>query len=340
MLRLLGKNTALQIIFILAVTTLLWLPSLSHPQPMESPTSFAPLYNLLYSLSPSPLLSVLLAILLILSGGICLNLMLVNASLVPQNSLLPTLFYLLFMSASASTLSPTLIVGVLSIAVLRRLLLHSTLLTIPSDKIFAATALIGLCSLFYLPSLALLLSYLLVVISYRLYSWRDWAVLLLGLLAPYLLLCIVLYLDNTLSISISNLNLHFSISNFDFQFSISNFANAFLLLLFLLALLLLSRRLPEKTTLWQKNASTVLLLSVAALAQLPFSRLFPANLQPFAIPFALSATHLFSPDNRHRQPRRNRLAKKSHLPNFNFLSSFFNFKDLLFLTLIAAAALC
>jgi hypothetical protein len=336
MLKLLEKNTALQIIVILAVTTLLWLPSLSHPQPMEPPPSFAPLYDLLYNLSPSPLLSVILAILLILAGGTCLNIILVNASLVPQNTLLPTLLYTLFMSATATTLSSSLLVGVLAIAVVRMLLLHTTLLTIPSNKIFAATALIGICSLLYLPSLTLLLTYLLVVVSYRLYNWRDWMVLLLGLLAPYLLLLIVFYLNNTLSIS--NINLQIQLSAFNFQPSTPNFANALLLLLFLLALFLLARRLPEKTTLWQKNATTVLLLTVAALAQLPFSSFFPANLQPFAIPFALSATHLLLPDNRHRHPYRRQ--RKKHFPNFNFQFSIFNFKDLLLLTLITAAVLC
>jgi hypothetical protein len=270
MLKLFEKSTGFQVVVILVVTILLWMHALAHPQPMTPPDTFAPLYGLLYSLSLSPFLSVLIAMLLVIAGGILLNLMLSNAGLVSQNSLLPTLFYILFMSATADTLTPTLIVGVLAIAFVSMLLLHSTLLTIPSDKIFGATALIGICSLIYLPSLTLLIAYLLVAVSYRLYSWRDWMVLLLGLLAPYLLLWIILFLKRHPSPESFPGNCgHLSPSQFSIlnsQFSLSLAANIVLLLVFLVSLFTLWRRFGEKTTLWQKNATAVVMPTVAALA--------------------------------------------------------------------------
>ena len=76
MLKLFEKSTLFQVVVILLVTILLWLPLLADPQPLTTPDGFAPLYSLLYNLSLSPLLSVIIAIVIIIVGGILLNLML------------------------------------------------------------------------------------------------------------------------------------------------------------------------------------------------------------------------------------------------------------------------
>ena len=330
MLKLFERNTIFQVVVILVVTILLWLPHLSSPQPMPEPAPFAPLYSLLYNCHFSPLLAVLLAIVLVVGGGIHLNLILANVGLVSQNSLSPTLFYILFMSATADTLSPTLIVGFLVIAFVRLTLLHSTLLTISSDKVFGATALIGICSLFYLPSLLLLLSYLLVAVSYRLYSWRDWMVLLLGLLAPYILLWTVLYLNDSLAESFPAMAASLIPPQFSIlisQFSITLVANSILLLFLDVSLFVLWRSFGEKTTLWQKNATAVMLPTVSAIALIFYAPAFPINLQFFAIPFALCATLRFTSTHSNSFGRQ-RHQWKNHL------------KDLLFLIVIVAAILC
>ena len=316
MLKLFERNTVFQIVVILVVTTLLWLPHLAAPQPMTEPSAFAPLYGLLYSLSLSPLAAVIIAIVLVIVGGILLNLMLANAGLVSQNSLLPTFFYILFMSATADTLSPTLIVGIVAIAFVNMLLIHSTLLTIPSSKIFGATALIGICSLFYLPSLMFLI------------------VLLLGLLAPYVLLWIILYMNGTLAESFPAMAAVLTpphLATVNFQFSLSLVANAILLLVFLVSLFVHWRRFGERTTHWQKNATAVVMPTVAALGLLLYNPTLPVNLQFLAIPFAFCATVRFTLNTQHssfsaRHSFRHQW--RSHL------------KDLLFVIVIIAAIVC
>ena len=116
MLKYLEKSTILQVIVLFVAVVLLWGGALLHPVPMPAPVSYGPLYEVLYNLSLPPLVGVILAMLMVLAGGLLLNLMLANAGLVSQNSLLPALLYILFMSADATTLTPTLIVGVLDIA--------------------------------------------------------------------------------------------------------------------------------------------------------------------------------------------------------------------------------
>lgn len=330
MLKLFEKNTGIQVIVILMVTVLLWLRQLRDPQPLPTADGFAPLYNLLHGLGLVPLAGVIIAMLLVFLGGLGLNLMLTNAGLVSQKSLLPALYYILFMSAGAETLSPTLIAGLLCIAFTRLLLLHSTLLTIPINKIFGATAIIGISTMFYLPSLALLVSYLLVAINYRLYSWRDWLVMLLGLLAPYMLLWMILFMNGGLEESFMAMS-DGLVPQMDFQlpaFSLSLAANALLCLFFVISLVLLLSRHGSKTALIQKNTSAVLMPTVAALAMMLYMPVLPVNLQLFAMPFALCASLRFPAETSTSRYYRSRNRWKSHV------------RDFLFLTIIAAAVVC
>ena len=54
-------------------------------------------------------------------------------------------------------------------------------------------------------------------------------------------------------------------------------------------------KLGEHPVLWQKNASTVMLLAIAGIIMLFYSHLLPVNLSFFAIPFAFCGTHMLLP---------------------------------------------
>ena len=292
MLKLFEKNTVFQVVFILVATALLWSGALADPQPMEPASHFAPLYDLLCSLSLSPTLCVVVAMLLVVLCGYFFNLMLTRVGLASQNSLLPALLFVTAASACETTLSPLLIASLIAIAVVNLLLLRSTLLTVAADKIFGAAALIGIASMVYLPSLTLIVAYLLIAINYRLYSWRDWMVFLLGLLAPYLTLWAVLLFTDGLIPSFNDIALDFA----SIDLTLGTFtplqavANGFLVLVFAISLFIVWRRLGEKTVVWQKNATTLMLITLAAVAMLPLGQFFPVRLQFFAIPFAFCVT--------------------------------------------------
>lgn len=329
MLKLFERNTVFQVAFIIVAIVLLWYKAFTDPVPMEPDGHFAPLYDLLCSLSLSPTLSVVIAMLLVASSAFFFNLMLTNAGLASQNSLLPTLLFITAASATSPSLSPSLIASLITIAVVNMLLLRSTLLTVSSDKIFGAAALIGIASMFYLPSLTLIVAYLLIAVNYRLYSWRDWMVFLLGLLAPYLLLWSVQLFTGGLLPGFHAIAQDFasiSLSFGDFT-PLQAVANGVLLVIFAISLFIVWRRLGEKTIVWQKNATTVMLITLAALAMLPLRQLFPANLQFFAIPFAFCTTQRLG------------LIPRS---NFNTQRSSWRVRlyDLLLILIIVAAVLC
>ena len=306
MLKLFGQNTVVQVTTLLLAMAAMWAYPLSQALPMAEAAGYAPLYSALYSLGIAPLPATLAAILLILLGGYSLNVMLVRTNLVPQNSLLPAFLYCIYMSATATSLSPTLLGTLLLLPIVNLLLLRGTLLTITTDKIFGAAALISIASMVYLPMLALLVAYLLVAINYRLYSWRDWMVLILGLLAPYLLLWGYHFAMGTLvaSLAATGLGLADMALRVDTEATVSMVANLFLVAVAAWSILALGRRLGEKPVAWQKNAITVMLSAVSGVVILLYSGFLPVNLQFFAAPFALCGTQLFTAGSSHRYRQR------------------------------------
>ena len=166
--------------------------------------------------------------------------------------------------------------------------------------------------------------------GYRLYNWRDWMVLLLGLLAPYLLLWTILYMTGGLEESFMALkatltpSAHWQLPSFDIAVA----AHAVLLLFFAVSLFVLLSRFKEKTTLWQKNTLAVVMPAVAAIVAALYSPVISVNLQFFAVPFALCASLRFSSTTRHYSASRHHRQWRTYL------------KDLLFLIVIAAAVIC
>lgn len=298
MLKLFKSNMALQALLILVALVLLWLRPLLAPPPMASAPTDGILYSIILPLfNAVPRVAVIVAMLLVLAEGVLLNLLLADINLVPQTTLLPTLLYIIFMSAPATTITPMILVAGALIACTRQLSLKGSLLTISTTRICSATALISICSLFYIPALAILVSYLLVAVSYRLYGWRDVVTMLLGFLAPYVLLVTVLFMTDGLAAWWASTaavlgDITFMVTATD---TLPLIANIMLALIFLVSVFMLWSHLGEHTVVWQKNASTVMLVTVGGIITLLFSRLLPIDLAAFALPFALCGTHMLMP---------------------------------------------
>lgn len=298
MINLFRKNMAVQVLLILVALVLLWLRPLITPPPMPAADTDGILYTMLHSaLSSVPLLAVIIAMLLVLAEGVLLNILLSDMGLVPQTTLLPTLLYIIMMSAPATTITPILLVNAALITCVHLLMLRGTLLTIPASRICSVTALIGLCTLFYIPALALIVSYLFVAISFRLYNWRDIVSLLLGFFAPYVLFVTILFLTDNLSAWWSTTadsigRLTFSIETVE---TLPLIANIILALVAVASIFTLWSKLGEHPVLWQKNASSVMLLTIGGIIMLFHTHILPIDHSVFAIPFALCGTHMILP---------------------------------------------
>lgn len=329
MLKLFERNTVIQVVFILVITTLLWVRSFADPQPMTDTGEFAPLYSLLCSMAIPPTLTIVIALILVILGGLFFNIMLTNAGLAKQNSLFPTLLFIVFMSAGNTSLSPVFLATLITIPFVNRFLLRSSHLDIAPDKIFSAAALIGVASMLYLPSLALVIAYIFIAINHRLYGWRNWMMFLLGLLAPYILLWAILLFKGGLVDSFIAIGSQFGTLNLqvgDFT-PLQGVANVFLLAVLAVSLFVIWRRIGESNVFWQKNATTVIFIAVASLVVLPFSQPFPVNFQFFALPFTFCLDQRFYHSRRRSSP-----FHKKDWHNYLY--------DLLFILVILAAIAC
>ena len=277
-----------QIVLIVVALLLLWCRALLAPQPMVAGDHPAVLYGLLCRwLASAPRLAVIIAILLVLTEGVTLNLLLANVNLVPQNSLLPTLLYIIAMSAGSVTLTPMIFVCGCLIACLNQITLRGTLLTIPPEKICGATALIGIATLFYQPVIFLMVSYLLIASNYRLYNWKDWMMMILGFAAPYVLLVLVLYMTDGLADWWQETMASYQWSVTRGQCSLfPTLASILLAVVFLWSLLNVISHTSERPVLWQKNAATVMLFTFGGIGILLYSPLLPFMMSAIAIPFA------------------------------------------------------
>ena len=305
-MRLFSQSILLQIAVILAVTMLLWGGSLAAP-PSMSADGGGVLYGIVARwLVGAPLAAVIVAMVLVVAEGLWLNLLLVDHSLTPQNSLLPTLLYIVCMSAPATTLTPMVLAAAPLIACIRQLLLKGTLLTISTGRSCAATAMIGLASLFYLPAAIMIVGYMLAAINYRLYGVKDWAVLFLGFLAPYVLLATVLMFTDGLESwwqGVVDTFAAMSVNVGDFT-TLQGVGNAALLAALLAGVVSVWSLSGERTVVWQKNAVTILSYIVGGAVMLLTTQIFTADLQVLAIPFAFCATCLLSPPTRSMRRRK------------------------------------
>ena len=328
MLKLFHGNMALQAVLIVAVTLLLWVPPLLAPTPMDGGENPAILYGLLCSwMQHTPRLAVIIAIILVIAEGIGLNILLSDIGLVSQSSLLPTLLYIAVASAGAATLTPMIPVCGVAILCLHQLMLRGTLLTITPVKICNATAFIAIASMFYQPAVALMLSYLLVAASYRLYTWKDWMLMILGFAAPYTLLAAVLYMTGGLAdwwtataSALGDIRLHVGHADL-----LPLLGGVCLALALLWSLLTVNLRLGEHPVVWQKNASAVMLLAVGGVAMLFYRPLLPFLPACFALPFTFCTSRFLLEDNTSRSFR-----NKKHLWAY----------DLMFILIIIAAIVC
>ena len=293
MLRLFQRNMALQGILVVAAVILLWLRPLIAPPPLDAGSHPAVLYGLLAGwLQPVPRLAVVLAMLLVLAEAVLCNLLLVDVGLASQNSLLPSLLYVLAASAGCHTLAPELLAAGIMLACLHRLMLRGTPLTIDAETICGATLMIGLATMFYQPAVCFMLSYLMVAAGYRLYTWRDWLVMLLGFAAPYVPLLAVLYLTGGVhswwASTVQSLALpRLGFVNADPWTMIGGCVLAALLLW---SLLVTVSQLGERPVLWQRNASTLLYIALGGMATLLYHHPFPLCTTLVAAPFAFAAS--------------------------------------------------
>jgi len=289
MLRLFKHNVMMQLIIILVVALALWLPSFLHPAAMVS-IGASPLYDLLYRwLSHYPFLSTLIAFVLVLEEGWLLNLALYRHKITSQNTLLPMLVYVCLMSHGGGTLtlSPMIMVNLLLLGGVNKMMVPDTLI-VSQNQILVASTYTALASLFYQPALLLLLPLAIIFMVNSLYRWRHWVLLLLGFLAPYLLVFTIFFMNDRLDYTfylMRSLLMDYSLTHVVLPDSAWGYITQVgTLLLVLVALIHIISTANEHTTMFRINVATACLPMVAGVLMLGFGNMLPVDMQLIAFP--------------------------------------------------------
>ena len=296
MINIFKKSVAAQLITILLVALAMWMGRLIHPVPMPAPTTAAPLYGLFYLLFSSvPRVATILALLLHLGTGALLNSLLFERKLIHSNMLLPMFMYVVTVSLipEGQTLTPTLFVNMLLLWILHILIATDTHFKLSQHQVFGSAVLLASSTLFYFPAITMALPLLIILIFiYKFYNLHDITVLLLGFLAPYILLFTVTFLNNHLPIIWGSMqdNLtqwHLTFTQPD---SIEWFSYVLFVVILLISILFLLGYTGGQTIIYRNNATIVGLTMLCSGLLFLYCPHFSTETQSFAIPFAYTGS--------------------------------------------------
>ena len=292
MLRIFRTNVVLQIFIILIVAVLMWIGVFIHPRPTPIEGG-GQLYYWITGLL-SPLASTIIAFVLVIVEGVLLNSMLYRHKMMTQSSLMPLLFYIVAMSIGRPTLTPMLLGSLFLIIGMSQLMLTTTLLSLDLDKIFGTSASIA-CATLFCPAMAVFLVPLIAnMFNFSLYGWRDWTMLILGILAPYIVLETYYYMVDELFYR--NYLILYGLTDINWSVGgslIDWIGSLIFLLLFVVGFGSTVINGQNKTINFKKNLTAILLFTVGSILFTLYTHIFPIHTQAFAIPFALCTTLLF-----------------------------------------------
>jgi hypothetical protein len=202
----------LQLIVIVVITVTLFFPLFIHPQPITTGSVPHPLFTLLNTLIGDSLL-IKVSIAIGITGFIAFFLftILISHDMHPRDSLLPVLYYFLLAIGLTKVVSfgPALFASIfLMISLFLILRIYGS--NQAYKQVFSASFCISIAALFYPPAFSFMVFIWLSFLTYRIASWREWIISMIGAFVPLLYLITYYYWIGQLSEIISNYYVFFS----------------------------------------------------------------------------------------------------------------------------------
>lgn len=293
MIKIFKQNIILQLAIILIVVVALWWPAFAMPVTMNEANCEAPVFGLVYEwLAGSPFLASGLALVLVLIEGLLINEMVYTNKMLGQGTLLPMMVYVMAMSLGRDnlTITPMVMVNLWLILSLHWALSKSNL-TISSGDLFGVAAMVAIATLCYVPAIWLIVPMLLLIPTYKLYSWRDWMQMILGLLAPMIPVLVWWFWKGSLTMHAANmLN---GLTEWCPELTTDAMAWVASGVWLLIALVVYVDGLSamgEQTLQLQKSATVIVLPVIAGLIMISYGRILPLNMQAMAVSLAYYVT--------------------------------------------------
>lgn len=195
----LKNNVQLSVIILLIMCLGLWInsflfathsiPDINHQEDI--------LYHLFFDGIFSKIAKQILTLLAILSGAFLVNFITISQEITAKTNFLPSFVYILFAFtfSNHNTIEPVLIANLFALPSIY-FLIKSYREEQALSEFYKTGILMGLASFFYIHYIYLFPICFVALVILRAFNWREWCVLLMGLLTPlYIYLCLS-YLSN------------------------------------------------------------------------------------------------------------------------------------------------
>lgn len=206
MVKFFRSGNPLTVLLLLMYTILVKFYYLLHPSTFLADGSEGLLYDLLVKwiqrvIGTSPYLYTCLAILILFLQALLITKIVNHQRLFAKPTYLPAMTYMLFTSLLEgwNVFSPALLVNLVMLWVFSSITLLYTR-TSARDVVFNIGFALGVCGLFYFPSVVFCLLLLLSLLIMRPFRLAEWIIGVLGLICPLYLLGTYLYLTNQWSL--------------------------------------------------------------------------------------------------------------------------------------------
>lgn len=291
------QHSPIALVIIPLLALVLWIPAFLNPIPPIEQVNM-PLYEMVDGFFRShAIIATITGLILLIGEGFLLNFVLQHHQVIIRKNWMPALLVVVFGSCSPGLLwpGPQQFAGILLIFVL-----HVLLGTYRQDKSFGAVfnsgLLIGLAGQIYLPSLSFFLFGLITIIILRPFIWREWVMLIMGMLIPFIYGGVWYYWNDAYS-EITKRVITDPIVNRSFFLKLDS-ADYFLAAITVLILLVSAGRLVSgslTSTLKTKKGISVMIwfMFFALLAVLPAQNFGVGTFRFVIYPFAFFASNYF-----------------------------------------------
>ena len=296
MLKLFKQGIAVQLVVILMVVLALWASAFVHPVTLSIPTQYSPIFNLAFGwMERFPMLASGIALILVLGEGLMLNEMLYNKGMVSQNTLLPMFIYVVLMSygVESHTITPALLVNLVMMITLRQLM-QTGQPNLSVARLTNTALCVSIASMIYLPAAMLIVPLLTIMPIFKMYRWKDWMALLMGLANPYIIWALYGFMTDSLDVQWSKLCSAFTEIDLSIQASTMEYVcSAIMLAIAIIMLIGGLSKTGNHTTIYKNNVLVLELPMIASLLILPYCGIVPVKIAWFAIGITFAGATFF-----------------------------------------------
>ena len=189
-----------QYLLLLAIAAALWLRAVLDPCLYISTGQESIAFNMIHGIiGTQQYVSAALALIILIVSAVLLNFVLIRHELLPKNSMLGALVYVVLMghSSMAVSLNPVLLSGLIVIPAFDQIMLTYGKAD-PTQEVFSASFLLALASLIYFPAIILILLLVLSLLVFQTLSLRIFLVSFTGSFAVYLYLFLFYFLSDSM----------------------------------------------------------------------------------------------------------------------------------------------